>query len=135
MNLKNKRLTLALAVLGTLVGKETLDYALGLSSTLGGLAALRQESTPTEPEVEVVMDEVEEDKLSVRPTTSTLKARDFDIFTSLPPLLPSIHAETYGPQPELTFGLFNIDSPVCVPCVGTVTVLGIVAAASRSRKR
>ena len=135
MNLKNKRLTLALAVLGTLVGKETLDYALGLSSTLGGLAALQQESTPTEPEVEVVMEEVEEDKLSVRPTRSTLEERDFDIFAALPPLLPSIHAERYRPQPELTFGLFNMDSPVCVPCVGTVTVLGVFAATSRSRKR
>jgi hypothetical protein len=79
MNLKNKRLTLALAVLGTLVGKETLDYALGLSSTLGGLAALRQESTPTEPEVEVVMEEVEENKISVRPTRSTLRSRDSDL--------------------------------------------------------
>jgi hypothetical protein len=135
MNLKNKRLTLALAVLGTLVGKETLDYALGLSSTLGGLAALRQESTPTEPEVEVVMEEVEENKISVRPTRSTLRSRDSDIFAALPPLLPRIHAETYGPQSELTFGLFNMDSPVCVPCVGTVTVLGVLAATSKSRKR
>ena len=135
MNLKNKRLTLALAVLGTLVGKETLDYALGLSSTLGGLAALRQESTPTESEVEVVMEEVEEDKLSVRPTRSTLKARDFDIFASLPPLLPSIHAETYGPKPELILGFLDVDSAVCVPCVGTLTVLGAVGISSRSRNR
>lgn len=135
MNLKNKRLTLALAVLGTLVGKETLDYALGLSSTLGGLAALRQESTPTEPEVEVVMEELEEDKLSVRPTRTTLEAGDFDIFAALPALLPPIHEETYGPKPEIMLGLFDVEPAVCVPCVGTLTVLGVVAATSRSRNR
>ena len=135
MNLKNKRLTLALAVLGTLVGKETLDYALGLSSTLGGLASLRQESTPTEPEVEVVKVEEEADKLSVRPTRSTVETRDFDIFAGIPPILPSVHNKTYGPKPEITLGFFDIDPAVCVPCVGTLTVLGAVAVTSRSRRR
>ena len=37
MGIKNQRLSLALAVVGTLVGKESLDFALGLSSTLGQL--------------------------------------------------------------------------------------------------
>ena len=39
MSIKNQRLSLALAVVGTLVGKESLDFALGLSSTLGQIAA------------------------------------------------------------------------------------------------
>ena len=36
---KNQRLTLALTVVSTLVGKESLDFALGLSTTIGSVAA------------------------------------------------------------------------------------------------
>ena len=37
MSTKNQRLTLALTVLATLAGKESIDLALGLSSSLGEL--------------------------------------------------------------------------------------------------
>tara|TARA_R100001591_G_scaffold62129_1_gene71598 strand:+ start:1106 stop:1711 length:606 start_codon:yes stop_codon:yes gene_type:complete len=36
---KNQRLTLALTVVSTLAGKESLDFALGLSTTIGSVAA------------------------------------------------------------------------------------------------
>ena len=36
---KNQRLTLALTVVSTLAGKESLDFALGLSTTVGSIAA------------------------------------------------------------------------------------------------
>lgn len=39
MSTKNQRLTLALTVLATLAGKESIDLALGLSSSLGELTA------------------------------------------------------------------------------------------------
>ena len=41
INAKNQRLTLALTVVSTLAGKETLDYALGLSSSLGAITSMR----------------------------------------------------------------------------------------------
>lgn len=39
INAKNQRLTLALTVVATLAGKESLDFALGLSTTIGSIAA------------------------------------------------------------------------------------------------
>ena len=39
INAKNQKLTIALAVMTTLVGKESLDFALGLSSTLDQLSS------------------------------------------------------------------------------------------------
>ena len=43
MSVKNQRLAIALAVVATLAGKESLDYALGLSSTLEGLSSANAE--------------------------------------------------------------------------------------------
>tara|TARA_R100000406_G_scaffold79342_1_gene60344 strand:+ start:153 stop:758 length:606 start_codon:yes stop_codon:yes gene_type:complete len=42
ISVKNQRLTLALTVVSTLAGKETLDYALGLSSSLGAITSMRE---------------------------------------------------------------------------------------------
>lgn len=42
INAKNQRLTLALTVVSTLAGKETLDYALGLSSSIGAITSMRE---------------------------------------------------------------------------------------------
>ena len=43
---KNQRLTLALTVVSTLVGKESLDFALGLSTTIGSIAAATSDGVP-----------------------------------------------------------------------------------------
>ena len=43
---KNQRLTLALTVVSTLVGKESLDFALGLSTTIGSIAAVTSDGVP-----------------------------------------------------------------------------------------
>ena len=55
MSIKNQRLSLALAVVGTLVGKESLDFALGLSSTLGQIAAVTTDNTMDIAGVEVTV--------------------------------------------------------------------------------
>tara|TARA_R100000700_G_scaffold39092_1_gene51321 strand:- start:1 stop:414 length:414 start_codon:yes stop_codon:yes gene_type:complete len=137
MNLKNKRLTLALAVLGTLVGKETLDYALGLSSTLGGLAAIRQDTSPTEPELAVVKGVDRPIELSKRPRRSTSFYTGATLFPELPPILPAVHAEIYSAPDEYTFSLFDLNErpPLFVPCVGTASIIGLAGFNARSRKR
>ena len=43
---KNQRLTLALTVVSTLAGKESLDFALGLSTTVGSIAAATSVGVP-----------------------------------------------------------------------------------------
>tara|TARA_A200000159_G_scaffold153014_1_gene164519 strand:+ start:3487 stop:4092 length:606 start_codon:yes stop_codon:yes gene_type:complete len=43
---KNQRLTLALTVVSTLAGKESLDFALGLSTTIGSVAAVTGVGVP-----------------------------------------------------------------------------------------
>lgn len=43
---KNQRLTLALTVVSTLAGKESLDFALGLSTTIGSVAAATGVAVP-----------------------------------------------------------------------------------------
>ena len=44
MAAKNQKLSLALAVVGTVLGKETLDMALGLESTLNQFAAKTEDT-------------------------------------------------------------------------------------------
>ena len=44
LNTKAQRLSLVVAVLGTVLGKETLDMALGLESTLNQLAAKTEDT-------------------------------------------------------------------------------------------
>ncbi len=60
MSIKNQRLSLALAVVGTLVGKESLDFALGLSSTLGQIAAVTTDDTMDFAGVEVTVSQGQE---------------------------------------------------------------------------
>ena len=48
INAKNQKLTIALAVMTTLVGKESLDFALGLSSTLDQISSRQVDSEPVE---------------------------------------------------------------------------------------
>ena len=60
MSIKNQRLSLALAVVGTLVGKESLDFALGLSSTLGQIAAVTTDNTMDIAGVEVTVSQGQE---------------------------------------------------------------------------
>ena len=68
---KNQRLTLALTVVSTLVGKESLDFALGLSTTIGSIAAATSDGVPNS----VVGLEVVDEDGSLDPTA---KASDVE---------------------------------------------------------
>ena len=69
---KNQRLTLALTVVSTLVGKESLDFALGLSTTIGSIAAVTSDGVPNS----VVGLEVVDQDGSLDPTA---KASDVEV--------------------------------------------------------
>ena len=86
INAKNQKLTIALAVMTTLVGKESLDFALGLSSTLDQISSRQVDSEPVE--------------LASAPSSAPSYDRKYNysqpsllkvsLFDSVPPLTPSI---------------------------------------------
>ena len=86
INAKNQKLTIALAVMTTLVGKESLDFALGLSSTLDQISTRQVDSEPVE--------------LASAPSSVPSYGRKYNytepsllevsLFGSVPPLTPSV---------------------------------------------
>lgn len=98
LSLKAQRLALSVAVLGTLAGREALDYALGISNNITKLSVVDEDeggSFAQAQTADVVVEEL--DSVVFRHPVSELE--NFDNFGSgvdgylwsLPPLLPSAH--------------------------------------------
>lgn len=135
MSIKNQRLSLALAVVGTLVGKESLDFALGLSSTLGQIAAVTTDDTMDFAEVEVTVSQGQEtDRGGWRSSSASSVAAPSLLFADLPALTPMLmEADSFSFDDPMVFDFFTEQRASIVPASG-IGVLGI-AGLSRSRRR
>jgi hypothetical protein len=135
MSVKNQRLSIALAVVATLAGKESLDYALGLSSTLEGLSSATPEpSSPQPPSMALSTPDY-----SLRtPRRSTglsyISGGDNVLLSNLPPILPSLY------EPEILTGydyspIFLSDpDQIFVPTSGMILLAGLSSFPRRRRK-
>ena len=86
INAKNQKLTIALAVMTTLVGKESLDFALGLSSTLDQISSRQVDSEP----VELASAPSAVPSNDRKYNYSEPSLLDVSLLAALPPLTPSI---------------------------------------------
>ena len=135
MSVKNQRLSIALAVVATLAGKESLDYALGLSSTLEGLSSATPESPRAEPSSIV---SAPPDNSLRTPTGSTrssyISGGENVLFSNVPPILPSLY------EPEILTGydsspiFFSDPDQIFVPTSGMLLLAGLSTFPRRRRK-
>jgi hypothetical protein len=136
MSVKNQRLSLALAVVGTLVGKESLDFALGLSSTLGQIAAVTTDDTMDIAGVEVVVSQGQEtDRGGWRSSPVSSVAASDPLFPELPALTPMLGFPERWNSVEIAMPGFEAPlSGVAVPTTG-LGLLFLVAAVKPRRRR
>ena len=133
MSIKNQRLSLALAVVGTLVGKESLDFALGLSSTLGQIAAVTTDDTMDTAGVEVAVSQGQGTDRGLEEQSSLLGRCPSLLFADLPALTPMLMEPDPFRLASLEFDFFTEQRASIVPARG-LGLLGI-AGFSRSRRR
>ena len=135
MSIKNQRLSLALAVVGTLVGKESLDFALGLSSTLGQIAAATTDDTMDTAGVEVAVSQGQEtDRGGWRSSSASSVAAPSVLFAGIPALTPMfMEQDVFVFDDPMMFDLF-IDQNASIVPASSIGLLGI-AGFSRSRRR
>ena len=131
LNAKAHRLALVVAVLSTLVGKETLDMALGLSSTIDQIAATPEpeESTPTTVAVHYPD---RPHKYTEVKRSAPLATPEVDIlFPDLPPLLPDLgrQYDVYSYE-----HMYIPNHNYAVPEVGILPLM-ILSALPRRRRR
>ena len=131
---KNQRLVLALTVVATLAGRETVDYAFGLSSTV--------ESALTSKEVEQDSSASVFTRVGSEPQTQPFSAFLSDdsepLFPDLPAITPTLGIDS-DPLPLLLPSLggsmthnFN-EQQVVVPGSGTMVLLGLSCITNRRR--
>tara|TARA_R100000697_G_scaffold94678_1_gene106617 strand:+ start:289 stop:711 length:423 start_codon:yes stop_codon:yes gene_type:complete len=111
----NQRLTIVLAILGTLVGKETFDYAVGLSESVE--QAITQETAQPSGSKSLAS--------SVRTPTQgneilLVQSQNVSLFPDLPALTP-----TLGQHASL--------EPIFLPEVGPMMLFGLMLTPSRKR--
>jgi hypothetical protein len=135
MSIKNQRLSLALAVVGTLVGKESLDFALGLSSTLGEIAATTTDNTMDIAGGRVAVTQGNgTDRGGWRSSSASSVAAPSMLFADLPALTPMfMEQDVFVFDDPMMFDLFIDQNASIVPASG-IGLLGI-AGFSRSRRR
>lgn len=135
MSVKNQRLSIALAVVATLAGKESLDYALGLSSTLKGLSSASPESFRAESS-SMALSPPDKSLRTPRGSTgsSYISRGENVLFSNLPPILPSLY------EPEVLTGydsspIFLPDpEEIFVPTSGMLLLAGLSTFPRRRRK-
>ena len=112
----NQRLTIVLTVLGTLVGKEMFDYAVGLSESVEQVIsqAETEQGSPTGFASSVRPSADGREILLVAGSSPTL-------FPNVPPLTPSLHFD-------------NSIDPIVLPEVGPMMMLGLLLQPPRKRK-
>lgn len=136
MSVKNQRLSLALAVVGTLVGKESLDFALGLSSTLGPIAAATTDNSMDIAEVQVaVVQEQETDRGDWGSGPVSSVAASDPLFPELPALTPMLGVPERWDSMEMVLPGFEAPvGGVAVPTSG-LGLLFLMAAVRPRRRR
>ena len=135
MQAKNQRLTLALTVLATLLGKESLDFALGLSSTIEQIAQAEEvESMQGDvayvPSPQPSKTEIRHSNQDFASTANTV------LFPELPALLP-MHWDNTAmfQQQEATFASFFQEDFMFIPETGLGVLFISTLALTPSRKR
>jgi len=130
---KNQRLVLALTVLGTLAGREAVDYAIGLSESVEQIISKAEvePSRPTSPTSSV---------WSGGPTT-VASSNAVDGFGSILSYVPPLTPALYEPDPyqvagdsALAFAAGFESSGSIVPEVGPMMLFGLAFTPSRKRK-
>ena len=136
MSIKNQRLSLALAVVGTLVGKESLDFALGLSSTLGQIAAITTDDTMDIAGVEVAVSQGQEtDRGGWRSSPVSSVAAPSLLFADLPALTPMLmEPDPFSFDDPMVFDFFTEQRASIVPA-SSLGVMGIAGLTFPRRKR
>jgi hypothetical protein len=136
MGVKNQRLTLALAVVATLVGKESLDFALGLSSTLEQIAHKSSDNNPVSPEVSAAVASARDtDWGGRRGSPSSPVATPNVLFAEMPALTPMLFdSDALSFDDPMQFDFFTEHRASIVPASG-LGVLGIAGLSLPRRKR
>lgn len=134
MAAKNQRLSLALAVVGTLVGKESLDFALGLSTTLGPVAAATSDPAPSFESESVVVAQAAPTK--PKPKTSEPDFSSYEVlFPDLPALTPALTMPEYQwDETVFDLDLYAGDTNTFIPESGALLLFGLTAVRPRRRK-
>ena len=130
---KNQRLVLALTVLGTLAGREAVDYAIGLSETVEKVIS-QAEVEPTGPT------SPSSGFWSGGPTTvaSSDVVDDLEsLFSYVPPLTPSLfEPDPYQVAADFAPSLYAGFEPdgAIIPDVSPMLLFGLALTPSRKRK-
>jgi len=134
MAAKNQKLSLALAVVGTLVGKESLDFALGLSTTLSPVAAATSAPPPFAESGPVVVAQSSPEK--PEPKAPELDLSSYEVlFPDLPALTPALTMPGYQASDKVfDLDLYTGDSNSFVPESGALLLFGLTAIRPRRRK-
>ena len=134
MSVKNQRLSIALAVLATLVGKESLDFALGLSSTLEAFSFRSPESEEASPTI--LSGSPDESMRTPAPSirSSYISADESVLFSDVPPIMPLLYDQEiltgYGLSPIF----FSDPDQIFVPTSGMILLAGLSTYPRRRRK-
>ena len=135
ISVKNQRLSIALAVVATLAGKESLDYALGLSSTLEGLSSATPESSRAKPSIIV---SAPPDNSLRTPTGSTrssyISGGETVLFSDVPPILPSLYDPGILTGYDSSPIFFSDPDQIFVPTSGILLLAGLSTFPRRRRK-
>ncbi len=135
ISLKNQRLSLALAVVATLAGKESLDFALGLSSTLGGISSASSESPLSKSSS--IVSAPPGNSIELFNTSSSIGEipGERNFLSDLPAISPSFYDsgywDDYGSPPVF---LGNSDS-IFVPTSSVFLLAGLAFYPSRRRRK
>jgi len=130
---KNQRLVLALTVLGTLAGREAVDYAIGLSKSVEQIIS-KSEVEPSGPT------SLASSVWSGPPTTvasSNAVDRFSTVLSYVPPLTPALfEPDPYQvrPDPALTFAAGLDSSGSIVPDASPMMLFGLALQPPRKRK-
>lgn len=132
---KSARLTIALTVLSTLVGKELLDEAIGLTDTIMGLA-FASDPEPIQIAADIpgggnnYSNPGNRDRIKPWHSDSSI-SNVSELLTYVPPLLPSLYEPKDG---YLDFYEESYDSSAIVPSSGVLLLGGLAAWKPRGRK-
>lgn len=129
MSKKNQRLTLALTVMATLLGKESLDLALGLSSSLD---AFTSEASQLGPDTELAaVTAPDQEARSWNSSGSSLI--ELPLFPYLPALTPEL-GKSFFPNPSQDQDIWSGETYSFVPQSSGLALM-FLAFGFGSRKR
>lgn len=133
LNKKAQRLSLVVAVLSTLVGKETLDMALGLSSTIDQIAVANPGPSEAAPPTITAYYPDRPHKYTDVQRSAPLATPEIDLlFPNLPPLLIDLGYQYEVIPKEPLYLSDNYD--YILPEAGIFPLMGLAAIPRRRRQ-